>query len=71
ALISADAFRPFGFFAVPTLPDPFGVSAFRFRLPAGAGFLRAFRRVHYFSGFPRRLIIESLFRISACRNSSR
>ncbi|MEU5586308.1 hypothetical protein, partial [Streptomyces chrestomyceticus] len=30
-LISAGAFRPFGFFAVPTLPDPFGVSAFRFR----------------------------------------
>ncbi|MFF3275162.1 hypothetical protein ACFYWU_30145, partial [Streptomyces chrestomyceticus] len=30
-LIFAGAFRPFGFFAVPTLPDPFGVSAFRFR----------------------------------------
>ncbi|WP_234432555.1 hypothetical protein, partial [Streptomyces rimosus] len=30
-LISAGAFRPFGFCAVPTLPDPFGVSAFRFR----------------------------------------
>ncbi|MFI0264442.1 hypothetical protein ACH4OW_36240, partial [Streptomyces sp. NPDC017056] len=28
-LIFAGAFRPFGFFAVPTLPDPFGVSAFR------------------------------------------
>ncbi|MEU7225267.1 hypothetical protein, partial [Streptomyces chrestomyceticus] len=25
------AFQPFGFFAVPTLPDPFSVSAFRFR----------------------------------------
>ncbi|MEU5591260.1 hypothetical protein, partial [Streptomyces chrestomyceticus] len=36
-LISAGAFRPFGFFTVPTLPDPFGVSAFRFRPPAGAG----------------------------------
>ncbi|MEU7238334.1 hypothetical protein, partial [Streptomyces chrestomyceticus] len=29
--ISAGAFRSFGFFAVPTLPDPFSVSAFRFR----------------------------------------
>ncbi|MEU7224670.1 hypothetical protein, partial [Streptomyces chrestomyceticus] len=42
-LISAGAFRPFGFFAVPTLPDPFGVSAFRFRLPAGAGRPSGFR----------------------------
>ncbi|MEU7199987.1 hypothetical protein, partial [Streptomyces sp. NPDC045470] len=47
-LIFAGAFRPFGFFAVPTLPDPFGVSAFRFRLPAGAGRPSGFR----FSAFP-------------------
>ncbi|WP_238783635.1 hypothetical protein, partial [Streptomyces monomycini] len=70
-LIFAGAFRPFGFFAVPTLPDPFGVSAFRFRPLLERVLFRAFRRAHHFSGFPRRLIIESLFRISACRNSSR
>ncbi|WP_234319499.1 hypothetical protein, partial [Streptomyces rimosus] len=40
-LISAGAFRPFGFCAVPTLPDPFGVSAFRFRFRAFA--FRPFR----------------------------
>jgi hypothetical protein len=51
---------PPGFpFVFPTLPDPFRVSALRFRPPAGAGFLfRAFRRVHYFSGFPSGLLIE-------------
>ncbi|WP_207231254.1 hypothetical protein, partial [Streptomyces rimosus] len=47
-LISAGAFRPVGFCAVPTLPDPFGVSAFRFRLPAGAGWPSGFR----FPAFP-------------------
>ncbi|MFI0258522.1 hypothetical protein ACH4OW_05690, partial [Streptomyces sp. NPDC017056] len=47
-LIFAGAFRLFGFFAVPTLPDPFGVSAFRFRLPVGAGWPSGFR----FSAFP-------------------
>ncbi|MFH8349291.1 hypothetical protein, partial [Streptomyces sp. NPDC018045] len=36
-LISAGAFRPFGFFAVPTLPDPFGVSAFSVSGPCWSG----------------------------------
>ncbi|MFH8349397.1 hypothetical protein, partial [Streptomyces sp. NPDC018045] len=47
-LISAGAFRPFGFFAVPTLPDPFGVSAFPYPVPAGAGRPSGFR----FPAFP-------------------
>ncbi|MFH9424318.1 hypothetical protein, partial [Streptomyces sp. NPDC017529] len=51
-LIFAGAFRPSGFFAFPILPDPFGVSAFRFR-SRSEGVFRAFRRDHHFSGFSR------------------
>jgi hypothetical protein len=45
----------------PTLPDPFS-GPFPVRIPFPApcwsGVFRAFRRGHYVSGFPRRLIIE-------------
>jgi hypothetical protein len=50
----------------PTLPDPFS-GPFPVRIPFPApcwsGVFRAFRRVHYVSGFPPRLIIEPPGRI--------
>ncbi|RLV01610.1 hypothetical protein CTZ27_14200 [Streptomyces griseocarneus] len=68
-------------FVFPTLPDPFSVP-FPVQIPfpapcwSGVAFQlslsgRAFRRDHYFSGFPRRLLIGVRNRIPACRNSSR
>ncbi|MFB1048144.1 hypothetical protein, partial [Streptomyces chrestomyceticus] len=62
-LISAGAFRPFGFCAVPTLPDPFGVSAFRFRplLERGGRPAFAFRPFRLYQiRFPVRFRPESV-----------